>query len=142
MEYNEKNNLSKILVQKEVTYWIKRVYNLYTVIQEWLIDKPEYKLVVGRPIMMFEELMQLYGIKPQEVNTADLFKDNYLLLTFKPKGLWIIGANGRIDIISRKGNYILVDYSNKFQNSRWHIHTAQDKNNGKLFNRDDLLDIL
>ncbi|MEX0812939.1 MAG: hypothetical protein WD048_12040 [Chitinophagales bacterium] len=142
MELEERKPVNKAHVQRRVRDWKRRVSKLYKDIQNWLTDKPEYTLVTGQPMRMFEEPMEQFVVQPQNIDTADLFKDKQLLLTFKPKGLWVIGANGRIDIISRKGNYILIDYSEQFEKPKWHIYTTQDRKNGKPFNKTELLNIL
>ena len=54
----------------------------------------------------------------------------------------MIGANGRIDIISRIGNFILIDTADQFQTPNWHIYTATDKKNGKPFNQTELFNLL
>ena len=142
MELEERKPVNKVHVQRRVKDWKSRVSNLYKDIQNWLADKPEYTLVSGHPMRMFEELMEQFGVQPLDVDTADLFKDSHLLLTFKPKGLWVIGANGRVDIISRKGSYILVDYSDQFEKPKWHIYNTQDRKNSMPFNKKELLNIL
>jgi hypothetical protein len=142
MELEETNPVNKAHVKKRVKDWKKRVSGLYKTIEAWLAETPDYAIVAGHPMKMYEELMQQFGIQPEDVETADLFKNSKLELTFKPKGLWIIGANGRVDIISRNGNYMLVDYSDQFQDPKWHIYTTQDRQNGRPFTKTELLNIL
>jgi len=127
MELEETSPVNKAHVKKRVKDWKNRVSNLYKTIQDWLADTPDCAIVAGHPMKMYEELMEQFGIEPEEVETADLFKGGKLLLTFKPKGLWVIGANGRVDIISKNGSFVLVDLSNQFQNPQWHIYTTPDK---------------
>jgi len=91
---------------------------------------------------MYEELMQSFKIQPTEVDTADILKGKKIVLSFKPKGLWMIGANGRIDIISRVGNYILIDTADQFETPNWHIFIATDRQNGRPFNQAELFNLI
>lgn len=91
---------------------------------------------------MHEELMEEFGLPPESIDTADIYKDGRLLASFKPKGLWIIGANGRIDLLTSKGSYILVDGAEQFQPPKWLIYSPEDKRNGKPFDKSSLLKIL
>lgn len=129
-------------VTQRVEDWKKRVSQLYDTVDGWLSDYPEYKIVPGQTITMFEELMHLFDVYPEKIKTADIFKEKELVMTFKPRGLWVVGANGRIDLISNKGSYILIDYSDQFQNPKWHICTSKDRENGKVFTKQELLNIL
>jgi hypothetical protein len=128
--------------ENRVKDWKERISNLYSTIQNWLRDYPEFNLAIGQPMQMYEELMETYGIPPEQIDTAHLYRNNRLILSFKPKGLWIIGANGRLDILSPKGSFILVDKAEQFNPPQWHLYTAQDKRKGVPFNQQTFLNIL
>jgi hypothetical protein len=128
--------------QRRVNDWKKRVSNLYSTVQVWLKENPEYRLVVGSPMTMYEDLMVKYGVPPEQIDIADLFKSNKLILTFKPKGLWVMGANGRVDIISLKGGNIIVDNAEQFAPPQWHLYTTRDRRKGIPFDKKTLLSIL
>lgn len=145
LEKNESLEVSIIdssHIQKRIKDWKKRVADLYKETKKWLGDVPQYNIKIGQPTPMYEELMQSFNIQPTETDTADIFKENKILISFKPKGLWMIGANGRIDIISQAGNYILVDIAEQFQEPQWHIYTATDRRTGKPFTKKELLNLI
>jgi hypothetical protein len=48
-------------------------------------------------------------------------------MNIKPVGLWILGGNGRMDIISKNKNYTLIDLSDNFRSSKWYLYEASDK---------------
>ena len=54
----------------------------------------------------------------------------------------MIGANGRIDIISQVGNYILIDNSEEFESPNWRISKASDRQNEKSFNKLELFNLI
>ncbi len=130
----------KELTLKRIKDWQKRVKNLYAEIKHWLPSQCEVK--DGAPTSMFEEMMQIFNINPVNIETIDLFKGNKFLMSFKPKGLWIIGANGRIDIISRKGSFILLDNAVQFNVPQWHIYTLSGKQIGKPFIETEFLKLI
>src|SRR5260221_2211261 len=112
-------------VLKRVQDWKKRVRDLYKEMGVWIKEKQGLDIVIGRPIRMYEEMMQEFEIPEDQIDTADILEKKRIILTFKPKGLWIIGANGRVDIISKRGNYILVDTGHQFQPANWYIHSIE-----------------
>ena len=112
-----------------VNYWEKRVNDLFNQIMSWTNSMNSINVKEGRPMVMSEEMMRTFLIPDRELKTLDIFQQEKLILSFKPKALWTIAANGRIDIISAKGSYILVDFAEHFQNPVWKIYAANKKDN-------------
>ena len=127
-------------VEKRVDDWKKRVADLYSTIRTWLIDS-EYSLKPGPKLTMFEELMSRFSVPPTDIETADVFKNKSFILTLKPKGLWIIGVNGGINILTTKGNYLLVDYAKEFETPQWKLFNGVKKN-GVEFSKQTFLQLL
>ena len=127
-------------IEQRVYDWKKRVSELYAEIKLWLKDS-EYSIKLGSKQKMYEELMSQFGVPATEVDTADIYKNNQFKLTIKPKGLWIIGANGRIDILTTKGNYMLVDSAEQFAEPNWKLFNA-DKKKGVDFNKQSFIQLL
>ena len=135
------NKVDKQQVELRVADWKKRVTDLYDEINNWL-NNSDYTLRVGSKLMMNEELMSKFGVPKTEIETADIYnKDKKIVLTFKPNGLWIIGANGRIDILSKKGNYLLVDFAQQFEEPLWKLF-KDTKKDGLEFNQLEFLKLL
>lgn len=63
--------------------------------------------------------MQKYSVPSTSVPVFDLLRARDVIASFKPIGLWVIGANGRIDILAEKGPFILVDLAEKLKSPRW-----------------------
>lgn len=132
--------INKQHVEKRVRDWKKRVTDLYSDIKIWLKDT-EYSFKVGSKVTMYEELMSQFGVPATEIDTADIHKSKQFILTIKPKGLWIIGANGRIDILTTKGSYLLMDSAEQFSKPQWKLFNG-DKRNGIDFNKQTFLQLL
>ena len=120
-------------VEKRVDDWKKRVSALFSTIEFWLMESDFY-IKRGSKLKMYEELMSEFKIRATDIETADIYKDNKIVLTIKPKGLWIVGANGRIDLLSTKGNYTLVDFAEQFEPPQWKLFNS-DKKNGVTFTK-------
>ena len=134
------NKIDKQLIEKRVSDWKKRIAELYSNINTWLSDS-EYALKVGHKLTMYEELMAHYDVPATEIDTKDVYKGKTFILAFKPRGLWIIGANGRIDILTTNGNYILVDSAAPFETPQWKLFNG-DRNNGVEFTESTFLKLL
>lgn len=127
-------------IQLRVEDWKKRVSNLYLNLSTWL-ENTDYTLKKGPKLIMYESLMEKFNVPVTEIETVDILKGKSYILSIKPKGLWIIGANGRLDLLSINKNYILVDTAEQFQNPLWHLF-GNDKKKGILFNKEIFLKIL
>lgn len=132
--------VDKSHVERRVKDWKKRISDLYATIKGW-IEQSEYSIKTGGKLTMLEELMDQFGVHPVEIDTADVYKDKKIILTLKPKGLWVIGSNGRIDILSADGSYMLVDTADQFKTPRWKLYNG-DKRNGIDFTKQSFLQLL
>lgn len=132
--------MDKVQVERQVRDWRKRISDLYVTIGDWT-KQTEYSIKIGNKIMMYEELMARFNVDPMEINTADVYKDERIVLTFKPKGLWTIGANGRVDILSMRGSYVLLDTAEQFRNPKWKLYNG-DKKSGVDFTKHSFLQLL
>ena len=83
-------------IQRRVDDWQIRVKNLYEKIGNWLLEGWEARQ--GTPVVMHEKLMRKFGISAKEIPTLNLLSQSGDSIKLEPRGLWIIGGNGRIDL--------------------------------------------
>jgi len=143
LKMNEKIDISVIdkeHINRRLNDWIERVKNLYSEIKMWL--PLNYLLEIGTQTTLFEEMMQRFNIDPIQMDTATIYFKKKHIMSLKPKGLWIIGANGRIDILTKKGGHMLVDKADQFEPPRWHIYKQNDYSIGKPFTNQEFLNII
>ena len=124
--------LDRKYILEQITDWSARIHGLYSEIQKWF---PRYSLKIGLPVKMNEELMPLFEIAPYYVDTIDIYNGSDFVLAIKPVGLWVIGVNGRIDLLSKKGSYMLVDHAPHFQPPQWYIYSTINKLSSKPLNQ-------
>jgi hypothetical protein len=118
--------LTKPLLKKRIRDWKKRISNLYATLKSWTKDT-DYYLKAGGKIEMYEELMDQFNVPPVQLDTVDLYKNDKLILVFKPKGLWMIGTNGGIDILTFRGGYTLIDMAEPFKAPKWKLYSSDNR---------------
>lgn len=114
------DELTREHVQERVDDWANRIEALYRDLERWL--PAGWTARRGPPVVMREPLMQKTGVPERELPTLELAHDGTIEVYIRPYGLWIIGANGRLDLI-KKGQelFLLVDHALTFEAPRWSI---------------------
>lgn len=113
------------LVEQRVEDWLGRLEILKSLIELW-IRVPEFSalnLVDRPPVTMSKELMRRFNVPPRPMIPFDIADGSRCVLRFRPKGLWIIGANGRVDITTKFASAVLIDQSAPLSGaSDWRIY--------------------
>jgi hypothetical protein len=113
------NTISREHVLRRLRDWRDRVHALYEEVQRALHGTNFHVSREGKHTSN-EELPQNVGITAAEQPAIDILRivrpDNTNAAIFFPRGLWIIGANGRVDLriippVGGTETYILVDQS-------------------------------
>lgn len=134
--------INKEFIEERVNDWILRLNGIFSFVKKTLGNESEIQFYDEKTVIMNEELMQKYDVNPVELSILEIKKGNKLLASFKPKGLWVIGANGRIDILTAKGSYILVDLEGKEKPSDWQVYTPQNRKKSISFNEEFIRDFI
>ena len=72
--------------------------------------------------------MQRFGVEPRKMPAFEIRAGKQRVMRFQPKGLWIIGANGRVDLVTRTAAPILVDQSTPLSGkSDWRLYDSSDR---------------
>lgn len=129
-------------VRKRVDDWADRVHNLIQNMRDWAETKNNIELKLSRRQKMHEGLMKEFGIPMKEIESADIFKNGEITVVVKPYGLWIIGANGRIDFLTAKRNFVLIDEAEKFQTPQWKLFLKNERSQGVSFNKERFFQII
>ena len=126
--------MDKNYIDKRSDGWIRKVEHLYSLIKDTLKNEKEVHYKTDQSMVMREELMEKYGVPPKNVPIFDLFTGNQLKATFKPIGLWVVGAQGRIDILTNIGSYILVDLGDDDAHPDWKVFSPKNRKKAEPFN--------
>ena len=104
-------------VLRRVDDWEARVQDLYATVRAWL---PEgWAARDGTPVRMHEEMMRKFGVPARSIPTLLLHDGAGRSAMLEPRGLWIIGVNGRVDLTIGGRHYLLFDISDNFEAPRW-----------------------
>lgn len=138
--------VSEAITQKDLVAriedWKQRISDLYNKVKEWLPKNEGYGISLEKSISMYEEQMEKHHIDPVTLDTADILKDGQIVLTIKPYGLWVIGSNGRLDLLNKEGVKFLADLSGNFQNPNWMLIDPSQKTVKVPFSKSELMKII
>ena len=126
-------------IQRRVDDWIHRVSSLYGELRAAL---PEAWSTKAATVVMHEELMREFNVPAASVPTLWFAHESGAAASLIPRGLWVIGANGRLDLTVGHDRYIVVDLADSFTSPMWQVCTAQDRRNREPFTPDWLNRIL
>lgn len=72
----------------------------------------------------------------------DLVHDGRRVASIEPRGLWIIGTNGRLDLTRDDERYLITDEAEIFAHPSWRIAPFSNRRQLKRLDRDELLSLL
>jgi hypothetical protein len=125
-------------VLEEVNDWINRVTVLYEDVRSWFSkNEPTLRCEQSRTVIMSEEIMQRFAVNDREIAILDVLDADQVIASFVPRGLWLIGAWGRIDIITRAGTQSLLALGGP-DNLQWHIFLPENPRQRPPFNTEML----
>ncbi|NJL50863.1 MAG: hypothetical protein HC909_04250 [Blastochloris sp.] len=140
LEELTQDELTREHVQQRVDDWVQRINKLYEDVESWL----PFGWTARRAglIIMQEDLMKKASVESCKLPTLELVEDGSANVQLRPYGLWIIGANGRIDLIKGRDLYFILDHSKIFEPPSWHIADATARKDSKPFDAERLRAIL
>ncbi len=131
IEDRPQSALTAELVREGVEDWQNRLRDLFGTIEAWSAANG-WRSVGSGSVSMHEDLMRRFDLPATEQPTLRLESERGYAL-FKPKGRWVIGANGRIDLYTPKGTFVIVDLARRGDPARWTIFRASSKRDGEAF---------
>jgi len=136
------SDINKPYIESRVNDWLSRITGLYNFVRETLEDIRDVECVTTKNVVMHEELMKKFDVPPTNVPILDITRSGKILATFKPIGLWVIGANGRIDILTKGGAFILVDIAEKNEPPIWKVYSPTNRKQGKAFEANFIFELV
>lgn len=127
-------------VRRRVEDWEARLNGLYAMIGEWLPDGWEARR--GASMLMHEKMMHVFGVEATRIPTLELHGRSGRVVRLVPRALWIIGANGRVDLKCDDGRYIMIDTADNFEKPRWEVSPADRRSEREAVTRDWLRRVL
>jgi hypothetical protein len=140
-ERTSKGIFERQRVIEEVDDWLRRVERLYLDVREWLDDNRDLRFEQTRTVTMSEEMMQLFAVADRELPVLDILRDDQVVASFVPRGLWLIGAWGRIDVITSDRTWILVAVKH-LEQLEWQLVSPDDQRRMRPFDKPALLEVM
>lgn len=107
-------------VLERVNDWEHRITALFDQVDRWATHS-NFQTDRTRKVLMSEDLMQKFAVPDRELPVLDILSGGETVASFVPAGLWLIGANGRIDVITHEGARTLIDNAKELKPSDWII---------------------
>ena len=124
-------------VSREVDGWINRIETLYRDIEGWLTERSDLRCEQVRTVTMSDELMHQFAVTDREIPILDVLRADQVIACFVPRGLWTIGAWGRIDVITPDRTQVLVVLGDE-ENLEWRLISGDDRRTTVRFDKDAL----
>jgi len=112
-------------IERRVKDWVNRIDHLYSQLEKWL--PTGWTSDRSSTTHMDEELMRRVGVDPRELPVLRLFHNSELAGRVEPRGLWIIGANGRLDFFRGPNHFLIVDTAENFDPPKWRMAPLADR---------------
>jgi len=128
-------------VIEEVEDWVHRIKTLYDDVRTWLKDQVGLRFESSRTVTMSEEMMQEFAVTDREIPVLDILDSEQVIASFVPRGLWLIGSWGRIDIITRDRTHVLLALRID-GNLAWQMVSHEDRRRMTPFDKNALLALM
>jgi hypothetical protein len=125
LEETTSREIDRDHIVRRVDDWASRVDALYSQISGWL--PAGWAVARSGAVQMREELMQKFGVPARELPILQLSLNGKPSAHIEPRGLWIIGAKGRLDLFSGSRHYIIIDTAENFEPPDWRIAPLSDR---------------
>ncbi len=133
----DSGELDKAHVDRRVNDWKSRVSSLYHQLCGWL--PAHLSADTKHTVRMYEDLMKKYGVTATELPVLNIYDQGKWIARLVPRGLWIIGANGRLDLFTSNKQAIVVDRAKNFETPNWLIAPADKRRDVKPLTADTWL---
>lgn len=128
-----RGDLDQAYLQQRIADWKDRIDAVYAEIKSWAA-RHGAGVEDGPSVLMHEDLMKRYGLSPERLPSL-VVRSGEGLIKVQPRGLWTIGANGRIDLVTTRGLYMLVDYAEPLAEPDWRIY-GPDRREGRMWSEE------
>ena len=137
-----KEHMTKRRVEQKVRDWRRRLIELYAEIEGWSRHmRGRASVERGVVRQRHEQMMRDFGVAPRDLPTLIVHTDDRRI-EFAPSCLWILGANGRVDVSVGDTPHTLVDMGGSDgQPSDWQLVNPDPKIVLEPFTREAFLRI-
>lgn len=128
-------------VVDRVNEWEARLGAFFSQIEEWVNERPSLRVEKTRNVTMSEEMMRDFAVEDRDLPILDVLEKSEAVASFVPRALWLIGADGRVDLITRSGTDILV-YESGTSSAGWKLVDRSSRTQLRDFDKAVFFDLL
>lgn len=119
------DQIDRAHIERRIEDWKQRIDALYANVVRWL--PAGWSAVPCGDVVLHDELMQRFGVPDQSLPVLRIERSGAPRGRFEPRGLWIIGANGRIDLVLPPQHFIIIDRAQNFEASQWTMTSLRNR---------------
>jgi hypothetical protein len=134
LEETTNRQIDRDHIVRRVDDWVGRIEALYQQLSRWL--PAGWTADRSGTVQMREELMQKFSVPARELPVLQLSYQGKPSAHIEPRGLWIIGANGRLDLFSGLGHYVIIDSAENLEPPDWRIAPLSDRRKLRPLNQE------
>ncbi len=101
--------------------WQQRIQDLYEQVRSCAGDSADLSFSEEMTANLYEKPMYDCGLGPVKLPVLNIHRKNDFVASFQPIGLWVLGANGRIDILTKEGTFELIDEAEVGKPPIWQV---------------------
>lgn len=133
----EDGRIDRRHVERRLRDWTGRIDDLYSDVEGWLPSG--FSTERDQSVPMLEDLMSRYDIPAVQLPVLTILRHAQWFGKIVPRALWIIGANGRLDLFSDAGHHIIADRADNFETPKWMIAGSDNRGSQQAFSRASFL---
>ena len=140
LEETTSREIDRNHIERRVDDWVERICALYRQIGDWLPSG--WAASRSGTVRMQEELMQKFNVPARDLPVLELLHEGGASARIEPRGLWIVGANGRLDLFSGARHYVIIDSAENFEPPDWRMAPLSNRQGLQPLNRETLISVL
>lgn len=142
MAYVTERKITKGEVEARVRDWIRRLEELYGRLDKWLPRDSEAQVRKEHLAQVVEPPMSQFKVAPHRIPTYTVLIGKRRI-SFVPSALWVVGANGRVNVSTNVRQHMLIDIGGKDgKESDWQLVLPDDRDSLRAFNRQAFIALL
>ncbi len=126
-------------IELRVRIWQRQVSSLFDDVAAWA-SEAGYKADKTGKVWMDEEEMQRFGVNAVDLPVLKISSGGKVIATAFPVGLWVIGAHGRVDILTSRASTSVINTSRDLDAPNWQTYVGDQPS--KRFDRDFFLNFI
>lgn len=133
------DRIDRAHVQRRIDDWRGRVAGLYDDLESWL--PTGWSALRRLDVVMDEQVMRSVGVSKERLPSLVLQRGGSSV-RLEPRALWIMGANGRIDMVAPSGHAVIIDHADLYEPARWTIAPFRDQLDQRSLTRESFIGTL